>query len=147
MLTQVKESVTSVTGQAAAATATVVEKAIGMVEQYDETSVDRPKQFGGVEGEKEVAVKSGKSVDVAKEELKAEGSVNSNAQLDDGLRRLKMVTGDLLDLWLYEGSKGLEYVKESKAFKASDPYVNYIEKYEAIRSKGEQLAEKIGELN
>ena len=41
------------TGTAANATATVVEKAIGLAEYYDEGAVERPKQFGGVEGEKQ----------------------------------------------------------------------------------------------
>jgi len=40
------------------------------------------------------------------------------------------VTGDLLDLWLFEGSKGLQYLKESKAYQLTDPYINYIQKYE-----------------
>ena len=32
------------------------------------------------------------------------------------LQRLKVVTEDLLDLWLNEGSKGLGYVQASKAY-------------------------------
>ena len=59
MLSTVKETVTGATGYAAnaaaSATATAVEKAIGMVETYDAESKERPKQFGGVEGEKEVS--------------------------------------------------------------------------------------------
>ena len=51
------------------------------------------------------------------------------------LARLKIVTEDLLDLWLYEGSKGLAFVQASKAYKLTDPYVNYVAKYDAVKSK------------
>lgn len=50
-----------------------------------------------------------------------------------GLDRLKLVSGELIDLWLYEGSKGLEYVKASQAYKLTDPYVNYIAKFEQVK--------------
>ena len=58
-----------------------------------------------------------------------------------------MVSGDLLDLWLYEGSKGLKYIQETKAFKATDPYVNYLSQYERVKAKGTKLVEKLGEFN
>lgn len=57
-------------------------------------------------------------------------------QFDESLKRLKMVTGDLLDLWLYEGSKGLNYLKESKVYKLTDPYVNYVDQFETVKTKG-----------
>jgi len=108
------------------ATATVMEKAIGVVEQYDTDSVERPKQYGVVEeGEKEVAASNAKPANES-EESKAEGSKESSVSLDDSIRRLKMVSGELLDLWLYEGSKGLQYLQESKAYKATDPYIDYL---------------------
>ena len=103
MLSTVKETVTGATGYAANATATVVEKAIGMVETYDADSVERPKQFGGIEGEKGEPTEQ-----IADEDKSSEGNAkDKNAELDQSLRRLKVVSGDLLDLWLYEGSKGL----------------------------------------
>ena len=42
---------------------------------------------------------------------------------------------DLIDLWLFEGSKGLRYVQASKAYQLTDPYVHYVEKFEAVKSK------------
>lgn len=60
------------------------------------------------------------------------------------LERLKVVTGDLIDLWLYEGSKGLEYLQASRAYKLTDPYMNYIQKYESI--KDSSLVKKIPEV-
>lgn len=47
--------------------------------------------------------------------------------------KLKVVTGDLLDLWLYEGSKGLQYIQASRVYKLTDPYVNYIAKFESVK--------------
>ena len=52
----------------------------------------------------------------------------------------------MLDLWLYEGSKGLQYVQESKAYKLTDPYVNYIGLYQAVKEKGQKGANKAEEL-
>ena len=59
---------------------------------------------------------------------------------------MKVVTEDLLDLWLYEGSKGLQYIKASKVYQLTDPYVKYIEKYEAVKSKSQKLAQSIEQL-
>jgi len=47
--------------------------------------------------------------------------------------KLRVVTGDLIDLWLFEGSKGLKFLQESRAYKLTDPYLHYIEKYESIK--------------
>jgi hypothetical protein len=47
--------------------------------------------------------------------------------------QLKVVTGDLIDLWLFEGSRGLKFLQESRAYKLTDPYLHYIEKYESVK--------------
>lgn len=60
------------------------------------------------------------------------------------MQRLKVVTGDLIDLWLYEGSKGLEYIRASRAYKLTDPYINYIQQYESI--KDSSIVKKIPEV-
>ncbi len=54
------------------------------------------------------------------------------------------MTGDLIDLWLYEGSKGLGYLQASRAYKLTDPYINYIQQYEAI--KDSTIVKKIPEV-
>ena len=61
------------------------------------------------------------------------------------MNHLKIVTEDLLDLWLYEGSKGMRYVQASKAYKLTDPYINYVEKFESVKSKTQTLKGKMGE--
>ena len=107
MLSTVKDTVTGAVGTVTNATAAGLEKAIGVVETYDAQSVERPKQFGAVEGQSEEV----KEIDV--DEKSTEGDVvekNGGTELDQSLRRLKVVSGDLLDLWLYEGSKGLNYI-------------------------------------
>ena len=45
------------------------------------------------------------------------------------------MTEDLLDLWLFEGSKGVQFIQASKAYQLTDPYVNYVQKFEAVKSK------------
>ena len=109
--------------------------------------MDRPKQYGGVEGEKEAPIDMADDQSKKSTEESKEGSSATSATLDDGLKRLKMVSGDLLDLWLFEGSKGLKYIQESKAYKMTDPYIDYIGQYENVKSKGSKIVEKIGELN
>ena len=55
------------------------------------------------------------------------------------------MTGDLLDLWLYEGTRGITFVQESKAYKLTDPYVNYVEKFEAVKSRSAQVLTSVQE--
>ena len=62
------------------------------------------------------------------------------------LQRLKVVTEDLLDLWLYEGSKGLGYVQASKAYQLTDPYVKYVEKFESMKGKSAKLLSQLEQL-
>lgn len=62
------------------------------------------------------------------------------------LKRLKVVTEDLLDLWLFEGSKGLRYVQASKAYQLTDPYVHYVDKFEAVKTKSQDLKAKLEEF-
>jgi hypothetical protein len=63
------------------------------------------------------------------------------------MERLKMVSGDLLDIWLYEGNKALEYAKQTKfvstVYEKTDPYVNYVAKFEQIKEKGTLVAGQI----
>lgn len=62
------------------------------------------------------------------------------------LQRLKVVTEDLLDLWLYEGSKGLGYIQASKAYQLTDPYVKYVEKFESMKGKSAKLLSQLEQL-
>jgi hypothetical protein len=55
-----------------------------------------------------------------------------------------VVSGDLLDIWLHEGFKGLEYLKQSKAYAMTDPYVKYVEKYELVKSCSQELGQSLG---
>lgn len=56
---------------------------------------------------------------------------------------MKVVTGDLLDLWLFEGSRGLHYLQESKAYKLTDPYIHYIAKYEQVKESSLKMKSTI----
>jgi type III secretory pathway component EscR len=62
------------------------------------------------------------------------------------LEPLKMVSGDLLDIWLYEGTH-LEYTKQTRlvstVYESVDPYVKYLEKYEQIKEKGTIVSSQI----
>ena len=53
------------------------------------------------------------------------------------------MTGDLLDLWLFEGSRGLHYLQESKAYKLTDPYIHYIAKYEQVKESSQKMKSTI----
>jgi len=80
MLSTVKETVTGAVGTVTNATAAGLEKAIGVVETYDAESVERPKQFGAVEGQSEEAKEA-----VVDDEKSTEGDVvekNVSTELD-----------------------------------------------------------------
>lgn len=72
-------------------------------------------------------------------------------QPTNNLDRLKVVSGDLLDLWLFEGSKSLEYIKQSQAFKLTDPYINYVATFETVKENSlrlsSQLQKKVTDIN
>ena len=40
----------------------------------------------------------------------------------------------------------MQYIQASRAYQLTDPYVNYIQKYEAVKSKSQQIIQRIGEL-
>ena len=113
-----------------------IESAIGLVERIDPDAASREavfKQAAPASSEEKATVES------AEERKEA-------AQPAEPLQRLKIVTEDLLDLWLYEGSKGLDYIKASKAYQLSDPYVHYVDKYEAVKSKSQEVLTSLEQL-
>jgi hypothetical protein len=119
-----------------------IEGAITLVERIDPTSSQREPVFGSSSASAPAAVAA--SGDSAQEENKAvDSSVAKKPVVVDPLQKLKVVTGDLLDLWLYEGSKGVTFIQASKAYKLTDPYVHYVDKYEAVKSRS---VEVLGEL-
>jgi hypothetical protein len=63
------------------------------------------------------------------------------------LEPLMMVSDDLLDIWLYEGTQALEYTKQTRlvstVYDKTDPYVNYVAKYEQIKEKGTLVSSQI----
>lgn len=78
----------------------------------------------------------------AEEEVKG---VKSELAQKIAVQRLKMVTGDLIDLWLYEGSKGLNYLQASQAYQYTDQYVHYADTYETVKTQGKSLADRMQE--
>jgi len=107
-----------------------IETVIITTEKYDHQATKRPIVYG--KGHTEVAPDT--------EVVAASNCV-----------KLKVVSGELLDLWLFEGSKSLEYVKQSQAFKLSDPYVNYVAKFEQVKNLSLKISDKmqqtVGEIN
>lgn len=50
-----------------------------------------------------------------------------------------MVGGDLIDLWLFEGQKGLNYIQASKAYQFTDQYVHYEALYEQVKNQSQHI--------
>lgn len=44
---------------------------------------------------------------------------------------------------MFEGSKGLQYIQASQAYKLTDPYINYIAKYEQVKDSSLQLTSQL----
>ena len=56
------------------------------------------------------------------------------------------MTEDLLDLWLYEGSKGLDYIQASKAYTLTDPYVHYVDRFASMKGRCVELSSQLEQL-
>ena len=81
--------------QGATLLSSAIETTINQVEKLDKDAQNRPVVFGSqTTPEKE----------------------NQIVKANSGVDRLKVVSGELLDLWLYEGVKSLEYIKQSRAY-------------------------------
>ena len=90
--------------QGAAIISSAIEATINQVEKHDPESKNRNIVYGS----------------------KQSPEKNEQVVAVTNLDRLQLVSGNLLDLWVYEGSKSLEYIKQSKAYQITDPYINYI---------------------
>jgi hypothetical protein len=108
--------------QGATLLSSAIETTINQVEKIDKDAQNRPVVFGSqTTPEKE----------------------NQIVKANSGVDRLKVVSGELLDLWLYEGVKSLEYIKQSRAYQLTDPYVNYVEKFESVKQQSVRLTETV----
>jgi hypothetical protein len=65
------------------------------------------------------------------------------------MSRLKMITGDLADIWLHEGNRALKYVGETKvgqkAKEILDNTIDYQEKYRLVKETSTLVIEKVQE--
>ncbi len=119
-----------------------IESTIQYVERIDPEAKQREHVFAEA-----AAGAVDENADDPTEERKSNGEEQvTEGQTSAALRQLKVVSEDLIDLWLFEGSKGLRYVQASKAYQITDPYVQYVEKYEAVKSKSQALVAKLEEL-
>ena len=84
-----------------------IETVVNTVEKIDTEAANRPHVFG--QGQEATT-----------------NTVATSSHID----RLKVVSGDLVDLWLFEGTRGINYIKASNAYKLTDPYINYIAKFD-----------------
>ena len=129
MLTTVKETA-----------ATVLQTGITAVEKIDPTAAERQAVYGSTDSPVK-AVKA--SITKEGEEDLALANVES--------KPLQVLVGDCIDLFLHEGKKGLAYVQDTKAYKVTDQYVNYVETFEQVKSRslvvGEQVMHKLTDLN
>ena len=100
-----------------------ISSVVKQVEKIDESAEARPKVYG------EPAVKEASSGELVKPATDYE--------------KLRMVSGDLLDLWIYEGSKGLAYIQQTQAYKVSDSYLHYLQTFQAIKTQSAKLSTQV----
>ena len=130
-----------------------IEKVIETIEKLDTKSVEREHIYGAASDPQNSAANQDKVEEIKVDdgdivEVKDAGDVqNQQVVAVEGagseMSKLKLVTGDLIDLWLYQGNKGLQLLKQSKAYQLTDPYMHYIETYDAMKQNGVKLFEKI----
>ena len=97
---------------------------VNKVEQYDPESKKRDVVYGEQKTENKVTEASNDQVILPE---------------DSNVKKLNVVIGSLLDLWIYEGYKSLEYIKQSKAYQLTDSYINYVEKFELVKQQSLKL--------
>jgi len=151
----VKPVIESAIEKGAPVLTSAMETAISAVERIDPEAQQREAYFKSAQSEEESAIAAAgqqpdgaaAQQDGASDDVQPQASEEEKQEERGPLDRLKIVTEDLLDLWLFEGSKGLSYVKASKAYRLTDPYVNYVAKYEAVKSKTTDLQARLAELS
>ena len=125
-----------------------VRSAIDTVETYDTSAADRERVYGKQD---ESAMTGAKSAAAATQSPEVQNAGDVQAQKGEGatesMQQLKVVTAEALDLWLYESGKGLEYLKQSKAYQVTDSYLNYVATYEAVKAKGVTMLDELKNLN
>ena len=116
-ITQVRDKVTGTVApvletavqKGAPVLTSAIEGVISVAERFDPEASQREAVFKKAANAGEEAKGTSEDVAPAQEEQKQAEDAEQVASTD-ALQRLKVVTEDLLDLWLYEGSKGLKYV-------------------------------------
>jgi glycerol-3-phosphate O-acyltransferase len=54
-------------------------------------------------------------------------------------QKFKHLSFELIDIGLFQGQKGLEYIKQTPAYTLTDKYIHYDEKYQTAKEKSVQL--------
>ena len=134
MTSTVKPVIDTVIEKGTPVVTSAIAGAISVVERIDPDAKQREAYFTASAATGEEEKGSGERADAAKPQQdqtsleQPQPSVEERARAADGdaFSQLKMVSEDLLDLWLYEGSKGVAYVQASKAYQLTDPYVHYV---------------------
>jgi hypothetical protein len=137
----------------------VIEGLVTKAEEIDETLQDRERVFGAklvdaqVEEDHQKCSSDGEecadsSFSVTLEDKKhAELNAPVAQQDNTEMSRLKMITGDLADIWLHEGNRALKYVGETKvgqkAKEILDNTIDYQEKYRLVKETSTLVIEKV----
>jgi len=61
------------------------------------------------------------------------------------VERFKDLSLELLDIGLFHGQKGLEYLKQTPAYTITDQYVHYDEKYETVKDSSVKIYRYVDE--
>ena len=92
-----------------------IEGTISAVERIDPDATNRDQVFREGQASGEAQPEESKdpaqtSAEPVKEGTSEAGAAAAESSQPTELQKLKILTEDLLDLWLYEGSKGLQYI-------------------------------------
>ena len=55
------------------------------------------------------------------------------------IQKFKHLSFELIDIGLFQGQKGFEYLKQTPAYTMSDQYVHYDEKYKVVKDNSVKL--------
>src|SRR5438874_2554062 len=111
-------------------TINLLDTLVKTLEQYDDIQ-NRPKVWAASPPKNQSSEEAESSE--AREEQENEGE-NENEPVDaPPSEKIKQLSFELIDIGLYEGKKGLDYLKSTQLYERTDQYVHFEDQFERAK--------------
>lgn len=113
----------------------LLDSLVNTLEQYEDVQ-KRPKVFA----EKCLHKEDHSNENAAKGGENSSDDVNVDGDKEMApSQKFKSLSFELIDIGLFHGQKGLNYIKQTPAYTMTDRYIHYDEKYQNVRDKSVKL--------